>query len=138
MTRCLVVCIDGTWNSKAENARFFSYPTNVQRISDLLLNDGTTQRVVYVPGIGTRGFADRLIGGVWGTGSCGSTWNRRRRICGRAGRQRETHDLGLRLQQGQRAEMTGDSRAMGARGDVARMDASTRNREQLSRSNGGP
>lgn len=69
MPRRLIVCIDGTWNSSAEKSRQFSYPTNVWRISQLLLNDGQTQRVIYVPGVGTQGFADRVIGGVWGEGT---------------------------------------------------------------------
>jgi uncharacterized protein (DUF2235 family) len=69
MRRILIVCIDGTWNSSAEESRFKSYPTNVERISKLLINDGKTQRVVYRPGVGTRGYIDRLIGGVWGSGT---------------------------------------------------------------------
>jgi len=68
MTRRLVVCIDGTWNSSAEKSYFFAHPTNVHRISELLLDDGKSQRVIYVPGVGTRGLADRVMGGVWGTG----------------------------------------------------------------------
>lgn len=69
MTRCLVVCIDGTWNSSAEKSKLYSFPTNVERISKLLVNDGKEQRVVYRPGVGTQGFVDRVIGGVWGAGS---------------------------------------------------------------------
>jgi uncharacterized protein (DUF2235 family) len=68
MARRLIICIDGTWNSNAERSRFFSYPTNVARISQLLLDDGMTQRVIYIPGIGTKGLADRVVGGVWGAG----------------------------------------------------------------------
>lgn len=69
MTRRLIVCIDGTWNSSAEKSHFLSHPTNVQRISQLLLDDGKTQRVIYIPGVGTQGLADRVIGGVWGKGN---------------------------------------------------------------------
>jgi uncharacterized protein (DUF2235 family) len=69
MSRAFIVCIDGTWNSSAEESRFKSYPTNVERISRLLVNDGATQRVFYRPGVGTQGYIDRLIGGVWGSGT---------------------------------------------------------------------
>jgi uncharacterized protein (DUF2235 family) len=69
MSRCLIVCIDGTWNSSAEKSRYFSYPTNVERIGQLLVNDGERQQVIYLPGVGTGGFVDRVIGGIWGAGS---------------------------------------------------------------------
>jgi uncharacterized protein (DUF2235 family) len=69
MSRLLIVCIDGTWNSSAEESRFKSYPTNVERISKLLISDGKKQLVIYRPGVGTRGYVDRVIGGVWGAGS---------------------------------------------------------------------
>jgi uncharacterized protein (DUF2235 family) len=78
MYRLLIVCIDGTWNSNEERYRTFSKPTNVQRISRLLEDndDGyvgrkgfVPQRVLYRPGVGTQGFVDRVVGGVWGTGS---------------------------------------------------------------------
>lgn len=66
--RQLVVCIDGTWNSPAEETRFFSAPTNVRRISELLINDDA-QRVFYLRGVGTDSFTDRIIGGGWGSGT---------------------------------------------------------------------
>jgi uncharacterized protein (DUF2235 family) len=69
MPRNLVVCIDGTWNSNAEKSQFFSHPTNVERISKVLIDDGRKQRVIYRPGVGTQGIVDRVIGGVWGAGS---------------------------------------------------------------------
>lgn len=69
MARCLIVCIDGTWNSSAEKPNPFSQPTNVARISELLINDGKRQLVIYRPGVGTSGFVDQFIGGVWGAGS---------------------------------------------------------------------
>jgi uncharacterized protein (DUF2235 family) len=65
----LIVCIDGTWNSSAEHSRFFCNPTNVWRISQVLEDDGTRQRVVYLPGVGAKGLSDRIVGGVWGAGS---------------------------------------------------------------------
>lgn len=69
MSRNLIVCIDGTWNSSAEKSEQFSEPTNVWRISRFLLNDEITQRVIYVPGVGTKGLSDKLVGGVWGKGT---------------------------------------------------------------------
>jgi len=65
--RWLVVCIDGTWNSPAEETRFFCAPTNVQRISELLVKDDA-QRVFYLRGVGTDSVSDRLVGGGWGAG----------------------------------------------------------------------
>lgn len=69
MPRLLIFCIDGTWNSELERSRFFSWPTNVARVSELLINDGERQSVLYVPGVGTQGYSDRIIGGIWGAGS---------------------------------------------------------------------
>ncbi|XUJ32136.1 phospholipase effector Tle1 domain-containing protein [Bradyrhizobium japonicum] len=65
MARRLILCIDGTWNSRAEETRFFVHPTNVQRISELLVNDGKQQLVFYLRGVGTDSLVDRFVGGVW-------------------------------------------------------------------------
>jgi uncharacterized protein (DUF2235 family) len=81
MARRLVLCIDGTWNSRAEEARFFCYPTNVQRISELLVNDGEQQRVFYLRGCGTGNLVDRFIGGVWGAGIQGRIRDGYRLLC---------------------------------------------------------
>jgi uncharacterized protein (DUF2235 family) len=69
MSRCLIVCIDGTWSSSAEKSRYFFYPTSVERISQLLVNDSKRQQIDYLPGVGTGGLVDRVIGGIWGAGS---------------------------------------------------------------------
>lgn len=69
MARCLIACIDGTWDSDPEQSEFFSYPSNVARVHQLLVNDGERRRVLYLPGVGTRGYSDRLIGGIWGAGT---------------------------------------------------------------------
>src|SRR5947209_12930811 len=80
MARRLVVCIDGTWNSTAEQAKYFCAPTNVQRISELLVND-ECQRVFYLPGIGTGSPTDRFLGGVWGAGTTRRIYDGYRILC---------------------------------------------------------
>jgi uncharacterized protein (DUF2235 family) len=69
MRRCLILCIDGTWNAAREGEPGDTQRTNVARIYDLLVNDGERQSVKYIPGIGTEGLLDRMSGGVWGGGS---------------------------------------------------------------------
>lgn len=68
MRRNLIVCIDGTWNTKKEESESFSHSTNVARVSELLINDDERQLVFYLPGVGTHGFIDHMIGGIYGSG----------------------------------------------------------------------
>jgi uncharacterized protein (DUF2235 family) len=68
MSRYLILCIDGTWNTALEGATHHSHRTNVARVHQLLTNDGERQCVMYLPGIGTKGSFDRMLGGVWGGG----------------------------------------------------------------------
>ena len=66
MTKKLVVCADGTWNSAAD-----AVPTNVIRLYHLLADrhgDGTEQVAFYDAGVGTAGLLDRVLGGVTGKG----------------------------------------------------------------------
>ena len=72
--RDLIACIDGTWNSGSEGS-------NVQRIHDALLNDGGRQTALYLTGVGTRGYSDRIIGGLWGGGSTARVRSVYRSIC---------------------------------------------------------
>jgi uncharacterized protein (DUF2235 family) len=81
VSRTLVVCIDGTWNTAAEAATSFAQPTNVARLKDLLINDGERQYVLYLPGVGTRGFVDRMVGGVYGSGTSSRLTTAYRFIC---------------------------------------------------------
>ncbi|MBR0734146.1 DUF2235 domain-containing protein [Bradyrhizobium japonicum] len=81
MARRLILCIDGTWNSRAEETRFFVHPTNVQRISELLVNDGKQQLVFYLRGVGTDSLVDRFVGGVWGAGIHGRVRDGYRILC---------------------------------------------------------
>jgi uncharacterized protein (DUF2235 family) len=90
MPRCLIVCIDGTWNSSADTSKFSSFPTNVERISKLLINDGKSQRVIYRHGVGTQGFVDRVVGGAWGSGSAKAICDGYRFLC-------ENYEAGDRL-----------------------------------------
>lgn len=81
MPRHLIACIDGTWNSEPEHSQFFSGPTNVARVSKLLISDGKRQRVLYAPGIGTGGYFDRIIGGTWGAGTMARVRTVYRSLC---------------------------------------------------------
>lgn len=53
MTRNLVVCCDGTWNSPSTTYQGKPSPTNVQKMSQLAVNDHQ-QLVYYHPGVGTQ------------------------------------------------------------------------------------
>ena len=65
MTKRLVICCDGTWNTPDQPA-----PTNVSRVALAVAPaDGTgrEQRMFYHPGVGTRP-GERLWGGAFGFG----------------------------------------------------------------------
>jgi uncharacterized protein (DUF2235 family) len=66
--RRLIVCADGTWNSNDEQK---GHATNVVKMARAVLPvapDGTSQIVYYHEGVGTGGWLDRWIGGVFGLG----------------------------------------------------------------------
>jgi len=70
MTKRLIVCCDGTWNTadRVKNGR--PCPTNVIRMAVSIAPidpGGVEQRVYYHPGVGT-GRWDRLRGGAFGAG----------------------------------------------------------------------
>lgn len=68
MTKRLILCCDGTWNTARQRA-----PTNVPRFCDAIAPtaaDGTVQRAFYHAGVGT-GRWDRLRGGAFGFGLSG-------------------------------------------------------------------
>ena len=56
----LAIFLDGTWNEPDDN-------TNVTRLKELTIDDGTHQRVKYVEGVGTK-FTERIRGGAFGKG----------------------------------------------------------------------
>lgn len=65
MAKRIIVCCDGTWNSRRQAS-----PTNVVRFCDMILPagpDGTVQHAHYHAGVGT-GRSDRLRGGAFGFG----------------------------------------------------------------------
>lgn len=66
--RRLIVCCDGTWNSRDQADGGVPAPTNVVRIANALTSD-QTQRVYYHPGVGVGGSKlDKMLGGGTGTG----------------------------------------------------------------------
>src|SRR5688572_25023431 len=70
MTRNLVLCCDGTWNSPTQTDHGFVVPTNVVKMARAL-EDGDPLRqppAYYDRGIGTSGRLDRWLGGALGTG----------------------------------------------------------------------
>jgi uncharacterized protein (DUF2235 family) len=87
-SRRLVLCLDGTWNSTAAQARrrdghTVLKPSNVLKVSRALLpfdpRDGAEQIAYYDVGVGSLArypglsnrllaLADRLLGGAWGAG----------------------------------------------------------------------
>ncbi len=67
MSRRLVVCADGTWNTPGETDGGVPTPTNVCKMRDALVQDGT-QLVEYHPGVGTGNWLDKLAGGGFGEG----------------------------------------------------------------------
>lgn len=71
MSKRLIVCCDGTWNTPDQTDREEVAPTNVVKIARAIAAqapDGTPQIVFYHEGVGTGGGAERLTGGAFGAG----------------------------------------------------------------------
>lgn len=67
MSKMLIVCCDGTWNTPDQRGR----PTNVTKMARATLPraaDGTIQMVYYDQGVGTGNRLDRFVGGTLGIG----------------------------------------------------------------------
>ncbi|MEM7024395.1 MAG: DUF2235 domain-containing protein [Pseudomonadota bacterium] len=67
MSKRLVVCLDGTWNTPDKGAN----PTNVVKIMRSIRptgNDGKPQITFYDTGVGTGGPVDSIFGGAFGRG----------------------------------------------------------------------
>jgi uncharacterized protein (DUF2235 family) len=70
MTKRLIVCCDGTWNTADQVISGHPSPTNVTKLAlSLAAEDaaGTRQCVYYHPGVGTTR-RERLSGGAFGVG----------------------------------------------------------------------
>jgi uncharacterized protein (DUF2235 family) len=70
MSKKLIVCCDGTWNTANQERDGVPTPTNVVRISGAMAGqsaDGCVQLVYYREGVGTRPW-ERLWGGAFGVG----------------------------------------------------------------------
>jgi T6SS, Phospholipase effector Tle1-like, catalytic domain len=68
MTKNLVVCCDGTWNTPEHMDHGLPSPTNVVKLYNALIKDGR-QEVYYHPGVGTgRNWWDKIAGGGTGEG----------------------------------------------------------------------
>jgi uncharacterized protein (DUF2235 family) len=67
----LVVCSDGTWNSRDAADEDGRDLTNVARLANAIAErgtDGAAQEVYYHPGVGTGWWWDRVTGGAFGAG----------------------------------------------------------------------
>ncbi|OCB10405.1 hypothetical protein A5717_23075 [Mycolicibacterium porcinum] len=70
MSKRLVVCCDGTWNTPDQTTDGKLTPTNVAKVAMALAShdaDGREQRLFYHRGVGTTR-SDRLLGGAFGAG----------------------------------------------------------------------
>ena len=71
MTRRLIVCADGTWNTPDEQSDGIPTPTNVCKMKEALAAaspDGSAQLVYYHDGVGSGDGLNHLLGGVSGVG----------------------------------------------------------------------
>jgi uncharacterized protein (DUF2235 family) len=71
MTRRLIVCSDGTWNTPERKDKGVFAPSNVVKMARSILPqapDGTPQIVFYDPGVGTDNVLDKFSGGAFGIG----------------------------------------------------------------------
>ncbi|MEA1988872.1 MAG: DUF2235 domain-containing protein [Pseudomonadota bacterium] len=68
MYKYLIICIDGTWNDKSVSKN--SMPTNVATISELFEHNPSKQEqiVEYISGVGTGGWWDNKVAGIYGNG----------------------------------------------------------------------
>ena len=67
----LVVCTDGTWNSRDAASKDGSGLTNVAKLAEGIAErgaDSVAQEVYYHAGVGTGSWWDRVIGGAFGAG----------------------------------------------------------------------
>ena len=65
--KCLVVCLDGTWNTPDDKMN----ATNVVKIMRAIhytSTDGVKQITFYNKDVGIGGFCDKIVGGIFGTG----------------------------------------------------------------------
>ncbi|MGH3622535.1 MAG: DUF2235 domain-containing protein [Sciscionella sp.] len=70
MSKRLVVCCDGTWNTADQKKDDGPAPTNVVRVAKAVTPrdaEGVEQRVFYHPGVGTKP-GERMSGGMFGFG----------------------------------------------------------------------
>ncbi len=67
----IVICCDGTWDSRTIGIDGLPAITNVVKVADAVLDShlGMEQKLFYEPGVGTQGsFFRRLIDGITGNG----------------------------------------------------------------------
>lgn len=68
MSKSIIICSDGTWNTPLQTDRGRVVPSNVVRVAKAMVDDDT-QCIFYDAGVGTgQRFWDRFWGGVTGAG----------------------------------------------------------------------
>ena len=71
-TKNIIVCCDGTWNTKDQRDQDVPCPTNVTKIYNALAKDdqsGVAQKAYYHPGVGAEcDVAEHVLGGTIGRG----------------------------------------------------------------------
>jgi hypothetical protein len=68
MSKRIVICADGTWNTPDQKDEGVVSPTNVARLAMCVApfaEDGRRQLLYYESGVGTRWY-DRIRGKAWG------------------------------------------------------------------------
>ena len=71
MSRRLIICADGTWNTASRSGREQSFSTNVAKLARAIkpvTAAGMSQVTFYREGVGTQWGPDRLLGGAFGLG----------------------------------------------------------------------
>ena len=81
MPRNLVVCCDGTWCSREQQAGLAPSPTNVVKLYNVCLADAG-QLTYYHPGVGAEGnLVERVLAGGIGLGLNGNILSAYRWLC---------------------------------------------------------
>lgn len=70
MSKRIIICCDGTWNTADQKQKGQYNPTNVTKIARAIKPGGKkkAQLVFYDQGVGTGNIVDRLLGGAFGIG----------------------------------------------------------------------
>lgn len=77
MSKSIIICCDGTWNSADQDRKGEPTPTNVVRLAYRVAkrsSNGEPQVLYYDQGVGTGNWLDRFTGGAFGRGLDGNVF----------------------------------------------------------------